>query len=221
MANQKASKINDVPLLTRDLCLNVFDGEIKPYEGFRKNNAPFFGGVLSPFYSKKQSIYSKDTFVSEDETVYTFGLQGLYANKYDGGHKLLDMTQTSFVSKKVVKFDGYEILAISPYIETSKPETVKDVEMDYFILAAGSDSLLYILESDGTARNLNIPYNYGDSVYLFKAYKNGAYSIAIGEQTYFGSTTSHGAYSPKQWSMKAGINRTVYNQVSTDNISYF
>ena len=221
MANQKASKINDVPLLTRDLCLNVFDGEIKPYEGFRKNNAPFFGGVLSPFYSKKQSIYSKDTFVSEDETVYTFGLQGLYANKYDGGHKLLDMTQTSFVSKKVVKFDGYEILAISPYIETSKPETVKDVEMDYFILAAGSDSLLYILESDGTARNLNIPYNYGDSVYLFKAYKNGAYSIAIGEQTYFSSTTSHGANNPKQWSMISGINRSVYNQVSTDNSSYF
>ena len=221
MANQKASKINDIPLLTRDLCLNVFDGEIKPYEGFRKNNAPFFGGVLSPFYSKKQSIYSKDTFVSEDETVYTFTLQGLYANKYDRGYQLLDMTQTSFVSKKVVKFDGYEILAISPYVKTSKPETVKDVEMDYFILAAGSDSLLYILESDGTARNLNIPYNYGDSVYLFKAYKNGAYSIAIGEQTYFNSTKSHGANNPKQWSMKVGINRTVLNQVSTDNSSYF
>ena len=217
MANQKASKINDVPLLTRDLCLNVFDGEIKPYEGFRKNNAPFFGGVLSPFYSKKQSIYSKDTFVSEDETVYSFGLQGLYAN----GKKLLDITQTSFVSKKVVKFDGYEILAISPYVKTLKPETIKDVEMDYDILAAGSDSLLYILRSDGTARNLNIPYNYGDSVYLFKAYRNGDYYIAIGEQTYFNSTTSHGANSPKQWSMKSGSNRTVYNQVSTDNSSYF
>ena len=221
MANQKASKINDIPLLTRDLCLNVFDGEIKPYEGFRKNNAPFFGGVLSPFYSKKQSIFSKDTFVSEDETVYTFTLQGLYANKYDKGHQLLDITQTSFVSKKVVKFDGYEILAISPYVKTSKPETVKDVEMDYFILAAGSDSLLYILNSDGTARNLNIPYNYGDSVYLFKAYRNSDYYIAIGEQTYFNSTTSHGANSPKQWSMIGGINRTVYNQVSTDNSSSF
>ena len=217
MANQKASKINDVPLLTRDLCLNVFDGEIKPYEGFRKNNAPFFGGVLSPFYSKKQSIASKDTFVSEDETVYSFGLQGLYAN----GKKLLDMAQTSFVSKKVVKIDGYEILAISPYVETSKPETVKDVEMDYFILAAGSDSLLYILKSDGTARNLNIPYNYGDSVYLFRAYENSDYYIAIGEQTYFNSTKSHGANSPKQWSMIGGVNRTVYNQVSTDNSSRF
>ena len=217
MANQKASKINDIPLLTRDLCLNVFDGEIKPYEGFRKNNAPFFGGVLSPFYSKKQSIASKDTFVSEDETVYSFGLQGLYAN----GKKLLDMTQTSFVSKKVVKIDGYEILAISPYVETSKPETAEEVEMDYFILAAGSDSLLYILKSDGTARNLNIPYNYGDSVYLFRAYENSDYYIAIGEQTYFNSTKSHGANSPKQWSMIGGINRTVYNQVSTDNSSRF
>lgn len=217
MANQKASKINDIPLLTRDLCLNVFDGEIKPYEGFRKNNAPFFGGVLSPFYYKKQSIASKDTFVSEDETVYTFGLQGLYAND----KKLLDMTQTSFVSKKVVNLDGYEILAISPYVETSKPETAEDIEMDYFILAAGSDSLLYILKSDGTARNLNIPYNYGDSVYLFRAYRNSDYYIAIGEQTYFNSTKSHGANSPKQWSMITGSNRNVYNQVSTDNSSYF
>ena len=221
MANQKASKINDIPLLTRDLCLNVFDGEIKPYEGFRKNNAPFFGGVLSPFYSKKQSIALKDTFVSEDETVYTFGLQGLYANKYDEGHQLLDMTQTSFVSKKVVKFDGYEILAISPYVLIHNPDVGKYKEIEYDVLAVGSDSLLYILESDGTARNLNIPYNYGDKVYLFRSYRGSAYSIAIGEQTYFGSTTSHGANSPKQWSMTGGINRNVYNQVSTDNSSYF
>ena len=218
MANQKASKINDIPLLTRDLCLNVFDGEIKPYEGFRKNNAPFFGGVLSPFYSKKQSIASKDTFVSEDETVYSFGLQGLYAND----KKLLDMTQTSFVSKKVVKIDGYEILAISPYVETSKPETTEDVKMDYFILAAGSDSLLYILKSDGTARNLNIPYNYGDRVYLFRAYENSYYYIAVGEQTYFNSTTSHGANNPKQWTMTSGGKNVIFNQVSgNNNISYF
>ena len=221
MANQKASKINDIPLLTRDLCLNVFDGEIKPYEGFRKNNAPFFGGVLSPFYSKKQSIYSKDTFVSEDETVYSFTLQGLYANKYDEGHQLLDMTQTSFVSKKVVKFDGYEILAISPYVLIHNPDVGKYKEIEYDVLAVGSDSLLYILRSDGTARNLNIPYNYGDKVYLFRSYMGGAYSIAIGEQAYFNSTTSHGANNPKQWSMIGGSNRTVYNQVSTDNSSYF
>ena len=221
MANQKASKINDIPLLTRDLCLNVFDGEIKPYEGFRKNNAPFFGGVLSPFYSKKQSIYSKDTFVSEDETVYSFGLQGLYANKYDEGHQLLDMTQTSFVSKKVVKFDGYEILAISPYALIHNPDVGKYKEIEYDVLAVGSDSLLYILESDGTVINLNIPYNYGDKVYLFRSYMGGAYSIAIGNQTYFGSTTSRGANNPKQWSMIGGINRSVYNQVSIDNSSYF
>lgn len=217
MANQKASKINDIPLLTRDLCLNVFDGEIKPYEGFRKNNAPFFGGVLSPFYSKKQSIASPDTFVSEDETVYSFGLQGLYTND----KKLLDMTQTSFVSKKVVKFDGYEILAISPYVVIHNPDVGKYKEIEYDALAVGSDSLLYILRRDGTARNLNIPYNYGDKVYLFRSYMGGAYSIAIGEQTYFGSTISHGANNPKQWSMIGGTNRNVYNQVSTDNSSYF
>ena len=218
MANQKASKINDIPLLTRDLCLNVFDGEIKPYEGFRKNNAPFFGGVLSPFYCKKQSISSKDTFVSEDETVYSFGPQGLYAND----NKLLDRTQTSFVSKKVVKFDGYEILAISPYTKTYNPDVGRNIEMDYYILAVGSDSLLYILESNGTARNLNIPYNYGDNVHLFKAYRDGSYYIAVGEQSYFNSNTSHGGNNPKQWSMKIGGGNTIFNQVSADdNSSYF
>lgn len=218
MANQKASKINDIPLLTRDLCLNVFDGEIKPYEGFRKNNAPFFGGVLSPFYCKKQSIASKDTFVSEDETVYTFPDFGLYAND----KKLLDMTQTSFVSKKVIKFDGYEILAISPFTKTYNPDVGRNIEMDYYILAVGSDSLLYILESNGTPRNLNIPYNYGDNVHLFRAYRGGDYYIAVGEQTYFNSTTSHGANNPKQWTMKIGGGNVIFNQVSAnDNSSYF
>ena len=104
MANQKA-KINDIPLLTRDLCLNVFDAEIKPYQGFRKNNAPFFGGTLSPFYSKKKSMDWSDTFVGEDETVYFFTPFGLFANEYDEEHMLLDTFQTSFVSKKVVKFE--------------------------------------------------------------------------------------------------------------------
>ena len=218
MANQKASKINDIPLLTRDLCLNVFDGEIKPYEGFRKNNAPFFGGVLSPFYSKKQSISSPDTFVSEDETVYSFTDFGLYAND----KKLLDRTQTSYVSKKVVKFDGYEILAISPYTKTYNPDVGRNIEMDYYILAVGSDSLLYILESNGTPRNLNIPYNYGDNVHLFRAYRDGSYYIAVGEQTYFNSTTSQGGNNPKQWSMKIGGGNVIFNQVSAnDNSSYF
>ena len=99
MANQKA-KINDIPLLTRDLCLNVFDAEIKPYQGFRKNNAPFYGGTLSPFYSKKQSIAYPDTFVSEDETVYTITPFGLYVGDVSNDERLLNMSQTSYNKKR-------------------------------------------------------------------------------------------------------------------------
>lgn len=217
MANQKA-KINNIPLLTRDLCLNVFDGEIKPYEGFRKNNAPFFGGVLSPFYSKKQSIASPDTFVGEDETVYTFKPFGLYA----GENKILDMNQTSFVSKKVVKFDGYEVLAISPYSKTYNSDVGRNIDLDYAVLAVGSDSLLYILNSDGTIdESLNVPYSYGDKVHMFKYYFGGAYYIAVGGDSYFNSNTSQGGnVDAKQWAMKSGGPFQIYNQVYANN-SYF
>ena len=37
MANQK-STIHNIPLKTQDLCLNVFNADIKPYEGFRVKN---------------------------------------------------------------------------------------------------------------------------------------------------------------------------------------
>lgn len=222
MANQKASKINNIPLLTRDLCLNVFDGEIKPYEGFRKNNAPFFGGVLSPFYYKKQAIDYSDTFVSEDETVYTFKPDGLYANE----NKILNTlnpNQTSYVSKKVVKFDGYEVLAISPYTKTYNPDVGRNIALGYAVLAVGSDSLLYILNSDGTIdRSLKVPYNYGDKVHLFKYYFGGAYYIAVGGDTYFDNTSSHsGAIDSKQWVVIGAGAGAVYNQVTRDNKSYF
>ena len=223
MANQKA-KINDIPLLTRDLCLNVFDAEIKPYQGFRKNNAPFFGGTLSPFYSKKQSIAWSDTFVGEDETVYTFTPFGLYAGEIYDENKLLDMFQTSFVSKKVVKFEGYEVLAISPYTKTYNSDVGGYIDLDYQVLAVGSDSLLYILNSDGTIdRRLGIPYNYGDKVHLFKVYNGIYYFIAVGNQSYFNTTTSYGGSNPKQWSMILNEDGyDIFNQVvSAENISYF
>lgn len=224
MANQKA-KINDIPLLTRDLCLNVFDAEIKPYQGFRKNNAPFYGGTLSPFYSKKQSIAYPDTFVSEDETVYFFTPFGLFVNEYDEEHKLLGMVQTSFVSKKVVKFEGYEVLAIAPFTKTYNAVVGRNVELDYCILAVGSDSLLYILNSDGTInRSLNVTYNYGDKVHLFKVYNDAIdYYIAIGNKYYFNSATSSDASNPKQWSMIPNVDDyDIFNKVVSDgNDSYF
>lgn len=219
MANQKASKINDIPLLTRDLCLNVFDGEIKPYEGFRKNNAPFFGGVLSPFYCKKQSISSKDTFVGEDETVYTFTPEGLFA----GENRLLSSSQTSFVSKKIVEFEGYEVLAISPYSKTYNSDVGRNIDLDYAVLAVGSDSLLYILNSDGSINtSLKVSYNYGDKVHMFKMLNSISYYIAVGGDTYFNTNVTHGGYADaKQWAIMFGPGFTVYNQVPDLGLSYF
>ena len=226
MANQKA-KMNNIPLLTRELNLNVFDADIKPYQGFRKNNAPFFGGVLSPFYSKKQSIASTDAFVGEDETVYTFTPFGLYfgetiKNVISDENRLLDKSQTSFVSKKIVEFEGYEVLAISPYQTDYSQATLGYTSIDYLVLAVGSDSLLYILNSDGTIKKaLNIPYNYGDKVHLFKIYQNGDTFIAVGNKAYFLDTPLNDIQNPKQWSMTYNNGYYFLNMVSDDNSSHF
>ena len=67
MANQR-STIHEIPLKTQDLCLNVFDADIKPYEGFRKNNSPFYGSTLSPFYYKKSAAVGDKTYVHTDGT---------------------------------------------------------------------------------------------------------------------------------------------------------
>ena len=133
------------------------------------------------------------------------------------------MTQTSFVSKKVVKFDGYEVLAICPYSKTYNSDVGRNIDLDYAVLAAGSDSLLYILNSDGTIdRTLNIPYSYGDKVHMFKYYFGGTYYIAVGGDTYFNSTvTNGGVVDDKQWTMIFGGSFEVYNEVTKDNKSYF
>lgn len=63
MANQKG-QIHDIPLQTMDLCLNEYNADIKPYSGFRQNNSPFYGNVLSPFYSKKEASIGTKSFVA-------------------------------------------------------------------------------------------------------------------------------------------------------------
>lgn len=90
MANQK-STIHEIPLKTQDLCLNVFDGDIKPYEGFRKNNSPFYGGTLSPFYYKKSVAVSDKTYVHTDGIIYTIKDDGNLYSIADNEIKLLNL----------------------------------------------------------------------------------------------------------------------------------
>ena len=107
MANQK-SAIHDIPLKTQDLCLNVFDGDIKPYEGFRKNNSPFYGNTLSPFYYKKSVAVGEKTYVHTDGVIYTIKDDGNLYSIADNEIKLLDLSEGHFLEKKTIYSSGNE-----------------------------------------------------------------------------------------------------------------
>ena len=107
MANQK-STIHEIPLKTQDLCLNVFNADIKPYEGFRKNNSPFYGSTLSPFYYKKSAAVGDKTYVHTDGAIYTIKDDGnLYAIA-DNEIKLLDLSGGHFLEKNTIYSSGNE-----------------------------------------------------------------------------------------------------------------
>ena len=56
MANQK-STMHNIELGTKNLDLTKYKYNISNYDGFNKNNSPYYGGVLSNFYHKKSKNY--------------------------------------------------------------------------------------------------------------------------------------------------------------------
>lgn len=82
MANQK-SQIYPIQLQGAELNLNKFDGEIKQYSGFNKNNSPFVGGCLSNLFIKDTQITgsnSENTYVDANGDVYHVDNEGLWKN---------------------------------------------------------------------------------------------------------------------------------------------
>lgn len=76
MANQKSQQIHEIPLNTMELCLNKYKADIAPYVGFKRNNSPFFGSVLSPFYHKISSDVGNKSFVSSDGSIFSIRQNG-------------------------------------------------------------------------------------------------------------------------------------------------
>lgn len=82
MANQK-SQIYPIQLQGAELNLNKFDGEIKQYSGFNKNNSPFVGGCLSNIFTKDETIEgatSQNTYIAPNGDVYRVDYSGFYKN---------------------------------------------------------------------------------------------------------------------------------------------
>lgn len=108
MANQKGT-LRSVPLKTMSLNLNRFNADIAPYEGFNKNNSPFFGNVLSPFYKTNVQGLGSETYVAKDGLIYYYGSDGNFYLKSSTEGKLINnLSGRNFLQKEEIYNSGNE-----------------------------------------------------------------------------------------------------------------
>lgn len=90
MANQQA-QLHSIPLATANLNTTKYKVDVSPYEGFLKQNSPFYGNILSTFYTKQTEAPATSIFVSSDGSIYYINESDgcLYKQDEDGDKKLL------------------------------------------------------------------------------------------------------------------------------------
>lgn len=109
MANQKGT-LHSIPLKTMSLNLNRFNADIAPYEGFNKNNSPFFGNVLSPFYKVNVQGLGSETYVAKDGLVYYYGNDGnFYLKSGTEGSLISNLNGKNFLLKEEIPGSGNEL----------------------------------------------------------------------------------------------------------------
>lgn len=112
MANQKGT-LHSVPLKTMSLNLNRFNADIAPYEGFNKNNSPFFGNVLSPFYKVNVQGLGSETYVAKDGLVYYYRNDGNFYLKSGTEDNLIsNLNGKNFLLKEDIQGSGNDLYSI-------------------------------------------------------------------------------------------------------------
>ena len=218
MANQK-STIHEIPLKTQDLCLNVFDGDIKPYEGFRKNNSPFYGNTLSPFYYKKSVAVGEKTYVHTDGVIYTIKDDGNLYSIADNEVKLLDLSDGHFLEKKTIYSSGNESY---PTILGFFDEGANEPTM----LCSSNEGNLAIVRSDGTIKvaiTMNDSYKYSgnETVGFMERSSAGAYCFVLGNSIFCTNVAGTIAYRYTVGSETMRTNSYAFSCVTSEETSTF
>lgn len=154
MANQKAT-LHEIPLKTTELCLNKYEADIKPYQGFRKNNSPFFGDKLSPFNYRMVNA-TGDKYVGMDGTLYTLENGKL---KVDG--------------KTIIDYSSYGNAIVKNTYSSSGNVNYNYIvaffDAEYALCAGSSNKLAVVDVTDGTIKLLipnDIEYIPGEKCYF-------------------------------------------------------
>lgn len=201
MANQKA-ELHNINLRTQDVCLNKYNHDIKPYAGFRKNNSPFYGNVLSPFYGRKFGSIGSNSYVTKDGYIYSLKNGSLFVQKGDDELQLSHAQEqgSRFITKTTMEISGNETYSnILGYFR---------VGTDYKMLCSSEEGDYAIINSDSTilyqwAGSTLARYQPSEKVH-FTEYSstNNTYCFAVGPYVYL--VTSDG-----QWNVYETLNRNL------------
>ena len=184
MANQKAD-LHNINLKTQDVCLNKYNHDIKPYEGFRKNNSPFYGNVLSPFYGRRFESIGSNSYVTKDGFIYSLKNGNLVVRKGNDELQLSHARDAAsrFIIKDTMITSGNETYSnILGYFQTSD---------DYKMLCASEEGNYAIINSDSTVlyewtSEAESRYQPSEKVHFTEyAEDDDTYCFAVGPYVYF------------------------------------
>ena len=184
MANQKAD-LHSINLKTQDVSLNKYKHNIKPYEGFRKNNSPFYGNVLSPFYGRRFESIGSNSYVTKDGFIYSLKNGNLVVRKGSEELQLSNAQDAAsrFIIKDTMVVSGNETYSnILGYFQTSD---------DYKMLCVSEEGIYAIVNSDSTVlyewtSETESRYQPSEKVHFTEyAEDDNTYCFAVGPYVYF------------------------------------
>lgn len=184
MANQKAD-LHNINLKTQDVCLNRYNHDIKPYEGFRKNNSPFYGNVLSPFYGKRFDSIGSNSYVTKDGFIYSLKNGNLVVQK---GNDELQLSHAQDADSRFIIKDTMFNSGNDTYSNILGYFQVSD---DYKMLCASEEGIYAIINSDSTvlyewASETESRYQPSEKVHFTEyAVEDDTYCFAAGPHVYF------------------------------------
>ena len=184
MANQKAD-LHSINLKTQDVCLNKYNHDIKPYEGFRKNNSPFYGNVLSPFYGRRFESIGSNSHVTKDGFIYSLKNGSLFVRK---GNDEIQLSNAKAASSRFIIKDTMFTSGNDAYSNILGYFQVSD---DYKMLCTSEKGIYAIINSDGTvlyewSSEVESRYQPSEKVHFMEyAEDDDTYCFAIGSYIYF------------------------------------
>ena len=189
MANQKA-ELHNISLKTTDVCLNKFNHDIKPYEGFRRNNSPFYGNVLSPFYKKTMRPIGDDGWISsvglgyyikDGKLAVSNGQNEVFLNQTDSNTRYLKREQIlesgNSTYYNIIAFfkGGYKICSADTgkiALLDSDDNIVKDYSSESITIYQGE--VIHFAESDN-----GFVFAVSDKIYFIQANTFNIYHLNV------------------------------------------